>query len=60
MIVSVIEAWVREDSAKLDEEQKVIERLHPGSNRLELFARRRREGGHAWGMDVPGPLTTAS
>ena len=59
-IGSVIEAEVREHSTKPDEQYEVIERLYPGCNRLELFARRRREGWHAWGTGVEGLATTAS
>lgn len=59
-IGSVIEAEVGEHSAKPDEQYELIERLYPGCNRLELFARKRREGWRSWGAEVGGTSTTAS
>lgn len=45
----VIVAPVREHSRKPDEQYTRIERIFPDQQRLELFARHRRAGWHAWG-----------
>lgn len=49
--VSYFTAPVREHSRKPDEAYSLIERLVPGP-RLELFARRPREGWAVWGNEV--------
>lgn len=41
-----------EHSEKPDEVMARIERLYPDARRLELFARRRRDGWEAWGNEV--------
>ena len=46
---SVIEAPRTKHSAKPDEGYEVIERMYPTRTRVELFARRRRDGWAAWG-----------
>ena len=51
---SVVIAPVGEHSAKPDEVYRCIERLYPGP-RLELFARRQREGWTTWGDEIPPP-----
>jgi N6-adenosine-specific RNA methylase IME4 len=49
---SVLKAEVREHSRKPDEVYEIIEKMYPTSNRLELFARNKREGWTAWGNEV--------
>lgn len=49
---SVITAPRREHSAKPEEVYRLIERMYPGANKLELFARQRRQGWVAWGNEV--------
>lgn len=44
----------RDHSWKPDEQYDCIERLYPTSTRLELFARRRRSGWDALGLDLDG------
>lgn len=51
-IRQVVMAPKREHSRKPDEVQERIERLYPQASRIELFARRRREGWDAWGNEV--------
>jgi len=46
---SVISADLTEHSRKPDEVQTFIERMWPTLPRLEMFARRQREGWHVWG-----------
>jgi N6-adenosine-specific RNA methylase IME4/ParB-like chromosome segregation protein Spo0J len=46
---SVIHAPRREHSRKPDEVYAIIERMYPGLPKIELFARRAREGWAAWG-----------
>jgi N6-adenosine-specific RNA methylase IME4 len=52
-IGSVISAPVGDHSSKPDDFYTVIERLYPGCNYLELFARRQRDGWEGWGYDSP-------
>jgi N6-adenosine-specific RNA methylase IME4 len=54
-IGSVIAAPVQEHSRKPDEVYEIIERLYPGCNYLEMFARRERPGWVAWGDEVERP-----
>lgn len=51
-IGSVITAPIQEHSRKPDEAYEIIERLYPGCNRIELFARRSREGWASWGDEI--------
>jgi N6-adenosine-specific RNA methylase IME4 len=44
----------RDHSWKPDEQYERIERLYPGTTKLELFARRRRSGWDALGLDLDG------
>jgi N6-adenosine-specific RNA methylase IME4 len=47
-------ASVREHSAKPEEVHERIERLYPDASRLELFARRQRQGWTCWGNELVG------
>lgn len=49
-------APVREHSRKPDEQYQKIERLYPNAKKLELFARRRREGWDAFGNECEGSI----
>ena len=51
-IHQVIIAPVRAHSAKPDEAYRRMERLYAGP-RLELFARKAREGWLTWGNEIP-------
>lgn len=51
-IVHTVLAPVNEHSAKPEEIQKRIETMYPNSNRLEMFARRKRIGWECWGNEV--------
>lgn len=51
-IGSVLEAPIQEHSRKPDAVYAIIERLYPGCNYVELFARRAREGWAAWGDEA--------
>lgn len=53
-IGSVISSPVQEHSAKPSEFYDTIERLYPGCNYLELFARQQRDGWEGWGYDSAG------
>lgn len=54
-IHQVVQSPRRKHSAKPDEVQACIERLHgPDIRRVELFARRRRKGWHCFGNEIPG------
>jgi N6-adenosine-specific RNA methylase IME4 len=50
---SVIEAPAREHSRKPDEAYELIEAYFPNLRKVELFARRRREGWAVWGDEAP-------
>jgi N6-adenosine-specific RNA methylase IME4 len=56
---SVVEAPVAEHSAKPVAFIEMIERLYPNLPKIELNARRRRDGWDAWGLEAPteGTLT---
>jgi hypothetical protein len=49
----VIEAPAREHSTKPDEAYELIEAYFPNLRKVELFARRRREGWAVWGDEAP-------
>ena len=51
-VLALIYSPVREHSRKPDEQYDKIERLYPGRRYLELFARHKRPGWHAWGNEV--------
>lgn len=51
-IGSVVESPIREHSRKPEEFYTVIERLYPGCNYIELFARYKRDGWTSWGDQV--------
>lgn len=55
-IQSLIYSPVREHSRKPDEQYAKIDRLYPNTRRLELFARRRREGWDAFGNEVENSI----
>jgi len=51
-VAQVVLAPLGAHSAKPGEIQARIERLYPDASRIELFARRRRDGWAAWGNEV--------
>ena len=51
-VASVFEERRGRHSQKPAIVQKAIERMYPDARRIELFARQRREGWDAWGLDV--------
>jgi len=53
---SVIWSPVREHSRKPDEQYERIERLYPGANYLEMFARYKRDGWDSWGNEVDSDI----
>jgi N6-adenosine-specific RNA methylase IME4 len=53
-VPQVIEAPLRDHSHKPDEQYARIERLYHGPY-LEVFARHRRDGWDAWGLEAPAP-----
>lgn len=53
---TVIHSPLREHSRKPEEFYALVEKLCPGS-KVELFARERREGWHAWGNEVRSEST---
>ncbi len=46
-------------STKPDEVQERIERMYPDATKIELFARRAREGWSGWGLEYPEPSDVA-
>ena len=50
--VSVIEAPVGKHSAKPHEVYRLIEKMYPGQQYLELFARGKRKGWSSYGNEV--------
>jgi N6-adenosine-specific RNA methylase IME4/ParB-like chromosome segregation protein Spo0J len=50
---SVLMCDVKEHSVKPDEFYKIIESYYPTFKKIELFARRPRDGWTAWGFDAP-------
>lgn len=53
-VLSVIMSPVREHSRKPDEQYEKIARLYPEGDRVELFARRKRDGWDSWGNEIDG------
>jgi N6-adenosine-specific RNA methylase IME4 len=51
-ICQVVLAPKQEHSRKPDEVQERIERMYPDATKLEMFARRRREGWDSWGNEL--------
>lgn len=51
-IHSVFTEQVKRHSQKPEEAYRIVERLYPATNKLELFARLKREGWDAWGNEV--------
>ena len=51
-IRQVVLAPKQEHSRKPDAIHEAIERMYPDASRIELFARRRRDGWDAWGNEV--------
>ena len=52
-IHSVFTEQVKEHSRKPEISYQIIERLYPNLNKIELFARRKRQGWESWGDEVP-------
>lgn len=50
--VSIIPGLVRAHSQKPDELYDIIEKMYPELNKIELFARNKREGWDAWGNQI--------
>ena len=50
--LAVINAPRTEHSEKPEEFYRIIERMYPGLPKIELFARKRREGWEAWGNEI--------
>lgn len=55
-IHTVFTEQVKKHSQKPDEAYKIIERLYPEANRLELFARRCRRGWDSWGNEIENDI----
>lgn len=55
-VPQVLYSPVRRHSQKPDEQYQRIERLYPGAQYLELFARQRWPGWHAWGNEVESDI----
>lgn len=55
-VLSIIYAPVRKHSQKPDEQYSKIERLYPGKHYLELFARQKHPGWHAWGNEITSDI----
>ncbi|MCL2697584.1 MAG: MT-A70 family methyltransferase [Oscillospiraceae bacterium] len=51
---NIITGPVLKHSEKPLEQYTIIERMSPGKNRLELFARHRQPGWKIWGLEAPG------
>lgn len=51
-VSALIVSPVREHSRKPDEQYPKIERLYPDAKKVELFARRKRDGWDSWGNEV--------
>lgn len=49
-------APIRDHSRKPDEQYSKIERLYPGQNYLELFARNKRVGWSSWGNEIKNDI----
>jgi len=57
---SVIHADVRRHSQKPDAVYLLIEAMFPHLPKIELYARTRRDGWHAWGLEAPNDEATRS
>ena len=57
---SVIHADVRRHSQKPDAVYLLIEAMFPHLPKIELYARTRRDGWHAWGLEAPDHEATRS
>jgi len=55
-IHSVFKEQVKNHSQKPEIAYQIIERLYPKANKLELFARRKREGWDVWGNEVESDI----
>lgn len=55
-IHSVFTERVKRHSQKPEIAYQIIERLYPNMNRLELFARQKREGWDVWGNEVESDI----
>lgn len=55
-VLAVIYAPVRQHSRKPLDQYEKINRLYPGTRRLELFARRPHRGWSVWGNEVPSDI----
>ena len=55
-IHSVFTEQVKRHSQKPEIAYQIIERLYPGTNKLELFARQKREGWDVWGNEVESDI----
>jgi N6-adenosine-specific RNA methylase IME4 len=55
-IVQTILAPKMEHSRKPDAVQECLERMYPNATKLEMFARRTREGWDHWGNELPGGI----
>lgn len=58
-VLGLIASPRREHSRKPDEQYGKIERLYPEARKLELFARRKREGWHSWGNEIESDVELA-
>jgi N6-adenosine-specific RNA methylase IME4 len=55
---SVFKGKSKHHSQKPDSLYSIIERMYPGRSKIELFARRRREGWDAWGNQLNDTIQT--
>lgn len=55
-VIAIICSPRREHSRKPDEQYNKIERLYPGLRYIELFARTKRLGWHAWGDEIESDI----
>ena len=55
-IHSVFTEQVKNHSRKPEIAYQIIERLYPNTNKLELFARNKREGWDVWGNEVESDI----
>jgi N6-adenosine-specific RNA methylase IME4 len=56
-IHTVFTEQVRKHSQKPEISYQIIERLYPDINRLEMYARNKREGWDVWGNEVKSDIT---
>jgi len=57
-IHTIFREQVKKHSEKPSIAYRIIERLYPNTNKLELFARKRRQGWDSWGDEVPNEQQT--